>query len=260
MDKDLTPKISAVVMIYNEEFQIRDCLESIKWADEIVICDSFSTDRTVEICREYTDKIYQRKFDNFGNQKSWTLNMPAHEWVLDVEADERYTPELRDEIKERLAKNEGCDGYWIPFENYIFGRKMEGKYWIFKRLKLFKKGKGFWQKREVHPSFIFAGKAGQLKNPLLHYPYPDLRVWYKKFSLYTTLEAKEILKNNTKLKWSDLIKGPMRVFVSFFRFYIIWQGWRDGLSGLTISILASFYNLAINIKYFKNCAYVHRKR
>jgi len=82
-------KISAVVMIYNEERQIRECLKTITWVDEIVICDSFSTDRTVEICREFTDRIYQREFDNFGNQRKWLQDKPAHDWVWYVEGDER---------------------------------------------------------------------------------------------------------------------------------------------------------------------------
>lgn len=242
------PKISAIVLTYNEEKQIRDCLETIKWVDEIVICDSFSTDKTIEICREYSDKIYQRKFDNFGNQKNWTLDKPSHEWVLYVEADERVTPELRDEIKEKLAFNEEYDGYWMPFENYIFGRKMKGKFWIFKKLKLYKKNKGRWEDRKVHAGFIFEGKAGELGNPVLHYPYPNLRAWFAKFNRSTTLEVEEMFKNNVELKLYGLIKGLAWVPVTFYRFYIEWGDWRSGLTGFIMSLLSSPYNLVVNIK------------
>jgi len=250
VDKDVIPKISAIVLIYNEEWQIRDCLETIKWVDEIVICDSFSTDRTIEICREYTDKIYQRKFDNFGNQKNWTLDKPSHEWVLYVEADERFPPELRDEIKEKLAKNEGYDGYWMPYENYFLGRKMKGEFWNDKRIKLYKKERGRWQDRKVHSKFIFEEKAGELKNPVLHYPLQNFHHWFRKFNYSTTLEAEELLKNRVSLKWYDIIKVPARVPVAFYRFYIEWKGYKDGLPGLIISIEDSVINLVVTIKYW----------
>lgn len=249
MDKAIIPKISAIVLVYNEEKQIRDCLETIKWVDEIVICDSFSTDRTIEICREYTDKIYQRKFDDFGSQKDWTLDKPSHEWVLYVEADERFTPELRDEIKKKLAKNEGYDGYWMTFENYFLGRKMKGKFWIFKKLKLYKKNKGKWQDRKVHSNFILEGKAGELKNVVLHYPYRNFGILFTKFNRATTLEAEEKLKNKVILKWYDIFKGLAWIPVTFYRLYIESGDYKSGLPGLAISIFTSPYNLAVYTKY-----------
>jgi glycosyltransferase involved in cell wall biosynthesis len=245
------PKISAIVLTYNEERQIRECLETIKWVDEIVVCDSFSTDRTVEICREYTDKIFQRKFDNFGNQKNWTLDKPSHEWVLFVEADERVTPALRDEIRQKLAMNSDYDGYWMPFENHIFGRKMKGRFWIFRKLKLYRKNMGIWEKRQVHSAFIFDGKAGELENPVLHYPYADLRVWFAKFNRSTTLEADERIRNNIQLRWYDLLKGCAWVPITFYRFYINWGDWRSGFPGLVLSLLTSPYNLIVYLKHLR---------
>jgi glycosyltransferase involved in cell wall biosynthesis len=251
-----TTKISAVVLTYNEEKQIRDCLETIKWVDEIVVCDSFSTDKTVEICREYTDKIFQRTFDNFGNQKNWTLDKPSHEWVLFVEADERFPPELGDEIRKKLGINDQYDGYWMPFENYIFGRKMKGTFWVFKKLKLYKKHKGIWQDRKVHSKFIFEGKAGELENPVRHYPYANLQTWFVKFSRSTTLEADERIRNNVHLKWYDLIKGCAWVPVTFWRCYISFGDWRNGMQGLVMSLLTSPYNLVVYLKHFKKNRFI----
>ena len=208
MDKGIVPKISAVVLIYNEERQIRDCLETIKWVDEIVICDSFSTDRTIEICREYTNKIYQRKFDNFGNQKNWTLDKPSYGYVFYVEADERITPQLRNEIRQALAKNESDDGYWVPMKTYCFNRELTGDLWRDRRIKLYKKGRARWQDRKVHSSLILEGKAGQLKNPVLHYAYQNFRHWFRKYNYSTTLQVEEMLKKNIALKWYEIIKIP----------------------------------------------------
>jgi glycosyltransferase involved in cell wall biosynthesis len=250
MDNSLAPKISAVVMIYNEEAQIRQCLETIKWVDEIVICDSFSTDRTIEICREYTDKIYQRKFDNFANQKKWLLDKPAHEWVLFVEADERFPRELAEEIRTRLAANEGYDGYWMPFKNFIFGHEMKGKFWIFKKIKLYKKDKGGWQDRLVHTGFILNGKAAELDNGVLHYPYSNLRVLFTKFKRYTTLEAKQLIKEKTPVGWLDTLKALYWIPLRFYKFFWEMEDYKSGLPGLVVSFVTSFYNISVNIKYW----------
>jgi len=249
MNKYAGPKISATVFIYNEDWQIRDCLETIKWVDEIVICDSFSTDRTIEICREYTDKIYQRKFDNFGNQKNWTLDKPSHDWVLYVEADERFTPQLRDEIREKLAKNEGFDGYRMSLENYILNRKIKGNFWNFKRIKLYKKNKVKWQDRKVHSRLIFDGNAGELKNPVLHYPYQNFRHWIRKYNYSTTLEVEEMLKKNISLRWYDILNIPAKAALVFYRLYIKGETYKNGLFGLFIFLDFVFVDPVVKIKY-----------
>ena len=250
MDNPVGPKISAVVMIYNEEKQIHACLNTIKWVDEIVICDSFSTDRTIEICREYTDKIYQRKFDNFGNQKRWTLDKPSHEWVLFVEADERFSKELAQEIRERLSCDEGYDGYRIPYKNFNFGREMKGKHWVTKRIKLYKKEKGDWEYKLVHDNFILHGRAGELAHPLLHYPYPDLKVFLTKFNRYTKLEAKQLIVKNTTVTFVDTLKALTWIPVRFFLFFFRWQDYKSGWPGLVCALVSSFYIIVINIKYW----------
>ncbi len=238
-------------MIYNEERQIRQCLETIKWVDEIIICDSFSTDRTIEICREYTNKIFQRKFDNFGNQKKWTLDKPSHDWVLFVEADERFSDALRDEIRERLSRDEGYDGYWMPFRNYFLGRQMKGHFWEFKKIKLYKKGKGCWQDRRVHANFILDGKTGELNNPVSHYPYANLQVFLTKLRRATRFEAEELIRNNRKLGWLDTVKALCWIPRLFIKYYVIWGDYKNGAPGLIFSICGSPYVAMVNFNYWK---------
>jgi glycosyltransferase involved in cell wall biosynthesis len=250
MDKNVELKISAVLMIYNEEAQIRQCLDTITWVDEIVICDSYSTDKTIEICRKYTDKIYQRKFDDFGHQKKWLLDKPTFEWVLFVEADERFPQELACEIRQRLRQAEGCDGYWIPYKCFVFGREMKGKFWQDKRIKLYRKNKGDWELRMVHSKFLFNGKAGELKNHVLHYPYRNTKVMFMKFNRYTAFEAKELMHSKTRVTWLHTIKALEWVPLRFFKFFFLWHDYKSGLPGLIHALVTSFYDITVNIKYW----------
>lgn len=238
-------------MIYNEEAQIRQCLDTVKWVDEIVICDSFSTDRTIDICREYTDKIYQRKFDNFGNQKKWLMDKPSNEWVLFVEADERFPSELADEIRSRLAAAEGFDGYWMPFRNFIFGREMKGSFWIFKKIKLYRKGKGGWEDKQVHAGFILDGKAGELKNAVLHYPYPGLNTMLVKILRATRLEALQLIQNKKRVGFLDTLKAVCWIPMRFYVFYFKMGDYKSGIPGFVFSLVTSFYNIGVNIQYWK---------
>ena len=122
-------KITAIILTFNEERQIRDCLESIKWVDEIIVVDSLSTDRTIEICREYTDRIYQREYERYARTRNWSFQFASYDWILAVDADERYTLDLAKEIRERLARDTDINGYFMPLKYYCFGREL--RYSIF---------------------------------------------------------------------------------------------------------------------------------
>lgn len=241
--------VSALLMVYNEQDQIRDCLETVKWADEIVVCDSFSTDRTVEICREYTHQIYQRRFDDFGSQKKWTLDKPSCEWVLFVEADERISPELAREIRRRLAADEGFDGYWMPFENYFLGSRLRGRFWTFEKIKLYRRGKGGWQDRLVHSGFLLDGRAGHLTHPVRHYPYRTLRIFRAKFERAAAFEAKELLRRRAPAGWRRTVRATAWVPLRFLVMFFYWQEYKSGLAGLVFSLLDCPYSLAAHLKY-----------
>lgn len=236
-------------MVYNEEAQIRQCLDTVKWADEIVICDSFSTDGTVAIAREYTDKIFQRKFDNFGDQKKWTLDKPAHEWVLFVEADERFSKELGEEIRSRIGSEADVDGYRIWFRNHCFGRLMQGDIWRFKKLKVYRKEKGSWEDRRVHANFILRGESRDLVQPLDHYPYPTLGIYLMKLNRSTRLEAEELRRRGYRLTLLDFCKSIAWIPMTFWRSYVTWKGYRDGRQGLLLAFLTAPYNFMVKVKY-----------
>jgi glycosyltransferase involved in cell wall biosynthesis len=249
MDNVLNTRISALLMIYNEASQIRECIETVKWADEIVVCDSYSTDGTVEICREYTDRIFQREFDNFGDQKLWTLDKPSNEWVLFVEADERFPAELQREIREVLSRKGGYDGFWIPYRHFFLGREMKGKFWDAKRVKLFRKSKGGWQAKMVHSNFVIEGRLGELRTPLLHYSYRDIGVYWTKFNRATTLEAKALLASG-KLPLRKTLMSPAWVPAGFIKYFFVWQEYKSGWAGIVFSLLAAPYSLFVCLKYW----------
>ncbi len=239
-------KLSVAIITHNEEKDIRDCLESVKWADEIVIVDSFSNDRTVEICREYIDKVYQREWSGFSNQKNNAIDLTTNQWVLIVDADERITEGLRLEITEILKNSPDLDGYFIPRKSYFLGRWIRYSGWYPDySVRLFRKDKGRFEQREVHESVRIDGKTGKLKNPLEHYTYRSLSEYIKRMDKYSTLAANEMVRMGKKAGIGSIISRPI---FTFLRMYILRQGFREGIYGLLLAILYSYYTFA---KYAK---------
>lgn len=244
------PKISAIINVYNEERQIRQCLETIKWVDEIIVADSCSNDKTIEICKEYTDKIYRRKYQRYARTRNWLLQFASFEWILSVDADERFTARLAGEIRERTEKEKDIDGYYIPFINFCFGKKM--KYWRRgeKHPRLFKNKSGRWEEKEVHPKLIVRGKLTDLTNPILHYPYPNLKVYFEKFNRYIRWEVDEMGKHYRNLTTYDFIKSILSSPFNFYRIYISKKAFIDGWRGLFFSFFHSIYYPLYNSIYY----------
>ncbi len=162
--------LSVAIITHNEEDNIRDALESVKWADEIVVVDSFSTDRTQVICREYTDRVYSVEWTGFSEQKNRAVSMTRYPWVFVLDADERITETLRDEIIALLRKSPAVDGYFVPRKNYFGNRWIRhGGWWPDYTLRLFRREKGLFEMREVHEAVKLNGNTGRLKNPIEHY-------------------------------------------------------------------------------------------
>ena len=137
------PKLTALIPCRNESVNIRDCLESVKWADEIFVVDSFSTDDTLDICREYTDRIIQHEYVNSAAQKNWAIPQATHSWVLIVDADERVPPDLADEIRRIVADDGPRDGYYLKRRSYFLGRLIHYSGWQHDRvLRLFRRDRG----------------------------------------------------------------------------------------------------------------------
>ena len=180
--------LSVFIITQNNESHIRDCLESIKWVDEIVVVDSFSSDRTVEICREYTDKIFQHKLEGFGFQRNLALGYTTSEWTLSLDVDERVTKELKEEIRETLKNNPDVDGYFIPRRSHFLGQEIRhcGLYPDYRQVQLFRKDKMEYEDRRVHEGYVLSGKTARLKEHILHYSFRTVEEFVRKMNLYSS--------------------------------------------------------------------------
>ena len=231
--------LSVAIITHNEEHNIRDALETVKWADEIVVVDSFSTDRTQEICREYTDKVYSFKWSGFSEQKNKAVSMTTHPWVLVLDADERVTDSLRDEIIALLESTPSADGYYVSRKNY-FGKRWikHGGWWPDYTLRLFKRGKGAFETREVHEVIKVNGDTGYLKNPIEHYTYKDSKDYLERMQTYSMLAAKELFKKGRGATIFDVVFRPV---AAVFRMLFLQIGILDGIYGIILAYLYSVY-------------------
>ena len=240
-------KLSAYIITYNEEERIRDCLESVKWADEIVVLDSFSTDRTVEICREYTDKIYQHRFAGFGDLRNTAISHTSNNWILSVDADERVTEELREEISEKLKTGPAADAYFVPRINYFLGHRIKhcGWYPDYRQPQFFHKDRMKYTDQLVHEGFILSGKVSYLHGHVLQYPFLSLEQFFRKMDRYSSLRAEDMFREGRRFNIHHLITHPLSMFIKMF---ILKRGFLDGKVGFIISTLYAYYTF---IKYIK---------
>lgn len=246
-------KLSVVTVTKNEEAKIGKCLESVKWAAEIIIVDSYSTDATVDICRKYTSNVIQREWPGYASQKNFGIDQAAGDWILILDADEQVSDELREEIQALLQADSAADGYHIPFKNYL------GQHWLKHgglypdfHLRLFKKGKARYGNKEIHETLKFDGTAGVLSGAIIHYTYDDYADYLNKVNKYTSLEAEHFYDKGYTVKRTDFIKAAGK----FFKTYILKQGYRDGLAGLVNAVFLSLYLFLRAIKIIE----LHRAR
>ena len=239
-------KISILVPTFNEEKNIRECLESVKWANEIVIVDSYSSDNTLKIAREYTDKILQHEYINSASQKNWAIPQLSNEWIMIVDSDERVTPELKDEIVRILVNGTEYDGFYIYRRNHFLGKEIKHCGWNKdKCLRLFRRGKGKYQDREVHADIILDGKVGFLNNKLLHYTFDSFEQYLKKWDRYTSWASIDRGKKTKDVHWYHLTLRPLWRFI---RQYVFKSGFLDGKEGYMICKLAA---MSVFMKYAK---------
>jgi len=241
--------VSVAIITKSEEKDIEDALISVKDFEDIVVVDSFSEDRTVEICRGYTDRVFQHQWMGYAKQKQMAVNLAKKEWVLILDADERVSPELKSEIEERI-KDTFFSGFYIPRKSFFLGRCIKHSGWSPDyTLRLFKKDVSYIEQKEVHERVVVRGEVGYLKNPLLHYTYRSLSEYIKKMEDYSTLSAKEILLKSPHPSHFFLIfrmtVGPV---FTFFNMFFLRQGFLDGMYGFVLAILYSFYTF---LKYVK---------
>lgn len=253
-------KLSVVISAFNEEKKIRDCLESVSFADEIIFIDNFSTDKTDEISREYTSKVFTCPNNPMLNvNKNFGFTKATGEWILSLDADERVTPELRREIESRIMNHEsGINGYWIPRKNIIFGKWIRHTGWYPDyQLRLFKKGKGKFPEIHIHEMVEVRGETANLKGHIEHLNYESiLQFLVKLTNIYVPNEAKVLIDNGYKITWQDCLGMSTREFINRF---FAQKGYKDGLHGLVLSLLMAFYHLIVFIKIWEKQGFKEQK-
>ncbi len=239
-------RISVIIITKNESQNIRDCLESVRWADEIIVIDSGSSDDTVSIARQFTDKVFYNEWKGFAEQKSFAMSLATNDWLLSLDADERLTEKLKDEI---LNSNlDEFDGYRIKRDNFFLGKIIRGCGWGNDyQLRLFKKSKTRLTDRLVHEGFEVEGKVGQLKNSMLHFSYRNFRDAFRKINHYSTLEAIE-KQNRKNVNAFTIVITPVIAFLQHFFFR---KGFIDGIYGLFVSIMHAITKLQVQLKIWE---------
>lgn len=248
---DKRRKLSAFVLVQNVEDIIEDCLESIRWVDEIFIVDAFSTDRTLEICRRYPNvRIVQHEYENSGAQRAWGMPQVAHEWVLIVDSDERCTPQLRQEVECILSLDEiPFDGYNVHIRTWFFGRLLRHSTYL---------GSGGKRlvRRELHKTYVLKRVHAKLKFDklslisnrkayLVHVTIRDFGANWNKMIRYATWAAEDMWDEGKKVRWYHLSVRPL---VKFLQYYTIRGGFLDGMRGLIVCVLGGIW---VFMKYYK---------
>ena len=227
--------LSVILITKNEEANLKDCLESVSFADEIIVVDSQSSDKTQEIARSFGAKLeITSDWPGFGPQKNRALNLATKEWVLSIDADERVTPELKQEILATIASANAADCYAIPRSSWYCGRFMKHSGWYPDYVdRLFKRGSAKFSDHLVHERLLPTGLSEKLKNHFLHYSYRDFSQVLKKVDVYSSAAAQQAFKQGKK---GGLGEALIHGFWAFFRTYVLRRGFLDGKHGLALAI------------------------
>jgi glycosyltransferase involved in cell wall biosynthesis len=243
-------KISAVIVAHNEEKKIKDCLKSLDFTDEIVIVLDKCSDNTKNIALEYRAKIIEGSWKIEGARRNVALRNASFEWVLEIDADERISKELRDEILSKIQNSKPC-GFYIPIANYV-GKKFIKYGWlrtlcVEKRQSLtYKNLKIYDEDKEVHPTFSLNSKIESLENPIIHLVDDNIFDLIARFNRYTNWRANDLIKKNKKPK--NLFKLMIDFKLRFIKSFFLKKGYKEGLFGFLIAILCGLYPLVSNLK------------
>lgn len=238
-------RLSVVVVTKNEEAMLRGCLESVAWADERIVVDCFSTDATLAIAREFTEKVFEREWPGYASQKNFGIDQATGDWILILDADERVSKDLALEIQAVISDPGGTQVFRIPFKNHI------GVFWLGHgglypdyHPRLFRKGSARYGQREIHESLEFTGTPRRMKYPILHFTYADIETYLRKVNQYTSLEAAHLRSSGFRVRWWHFLKP----FPRFFKFYLRKKGYKDGFLGLTSAVLLALYPFLVYAK------------
>ncbi len=240
--------LSVVIITRNEAARIRRCLESVVWADEVIVVDSGSTDRTEAVCREFTSKVYRREFDTFDRQKNFGLELATGQWILSLDADEVISRPLREELLATLARDgDGHDGFVLRRENYLCGHPILHAWGRDALVRLVRRGRGRFH-GAVHEKLEVDGRVGELKQPLLHFNSDSLQEYIAKNQAYIALEAQRRHQRGERFSIARALLSPLRVFL--FR-YVRLRGFRDGTMGFILCVLLAFFTFLIHARLWE---------
>ncbi len=249
----MTHSLSVAIITYNEELNIRRTLESVKWADEIVVVDSGSTDNTVEICKEYTDKVFHQDWLGFARQKNLAIDKTSCDWVLSLDADEPIEPALADEIRAIISSKASHDGYKIPRKTFFLGKQVRhGGWYPDYNLRLFRKHKGRFEERAVHEAIKVQGTIGRTRHAIEHHAYPDLSSYMSSINKYSSLAVSIMAEKGIGSFKAGTANILLRPVFTFLLKYVFRLGFLDGKPGLVLNLFHSYYVFA---KYAKAWEY-----
>jgi glycosyltransferase involved in cell wall biosynthesis len=248
-------KVTATVITFNEAAHIGAALDSLSFADEIVVVDSQSTDDTVAIARRHTDRVIVRPWPGYIAQKNFAAEQASHDWILSLDADERVSGPLRDQIRALMARDAGewsPAGYRIPRVTFHLGRWIRSTDWYPDyQLRLYDRRRARWAGRYVHESVAADGPVEYLVGELQHHAYRDLAHHHQVMDRYTTLAARQMHEDGRRAGWFDVFIHPR---LAFFRNYVLRGGFRDGMPGLIVSSMNAHYVALKFAKLWELCS------
>lgn len=241
------PRISACIITLNEEKNIRRCIDSVTWCDEIVVLDSFSTDRTLDICREYTDKVYQQSWKGYIGQRNAIRELASCEWLLFLDADEEISPGLRREIQDFFLQGaRKYVGLKFPRQVYYLGKWIKRGEWNPDiKLRLFLKNRGHSAGQEPHDQVLVDGPVKTLRGKLWHYTYENIEHHLNTMNRFTGISARAMYASGRRFKYSDI---SIRPFFRFLKGFVFKMGFLDGRRGFIIAAISA---LGVAMKYAK---------
>ena len=247
MDKRKS-SLSVVVIAKNEEENIAKCLESVRgWADEIVVVDDESEDKTAQVARNFTDKVFVKKMEVEGSHRNYAYSLAKSRWVLSLDADEVVTEELKEEIDDVLCQQTKYTAFSIPLRNYIGRRWVRyGGWYPAAKVRLFQKDKFKYEEAGVHPRIFLDGECGHISKDIIHKGYPDIAHFLGSLNYQTTKEAEKWLADRRKMSLSRALRKSVDRFLRSFFFK---QGFRDGFIGLVVAVFAGLYQFISYAKY-----------
>lgn len=241
--------ISVVILAKNEASRIRDCIDSARWADEVLVVDDASTDETAAMAAALGARVLHRKMDLEGRHRNWAHAQAKHEWIFSLDADERITPELAFEIRQLFGGQPAFDVYSVPRRNYVGQQWIRyGGWYPSPQLKLFKRSVFRWEEATVHPRAISDRPSGRLQHDLLHYSYRDIRDFVDKMNRQTSLEAEKWVMDGRRMSFG---KALWRTIDRFFRAFLGKKGYREGFMGFVLAAMGGWYQLLSYAKYLE---------